>query len=105
MIPFKKILKQYFTKKQATNTSLHSVKNEQSNKEISSELMNIKPIENTPFVTVNNEFIALGNYRMHLRESKTLEEQIQRIKGKNWDAIMEVIAIMIEINNKKQKTA
>lgn len=74
---------------------------------LKSELVEIKPIEETPFTAVKageNWFLALGKYR--LTEPLPTEEACkEEAKDASWLRIMQIIKIMIqEHETEKEKT-
>lgn len=74
---------------------------EEVSNSVSSELIKREQIINTPFVFVehkNEKFIALGNYRVTLKEEviNNVKEAEKFLKKEMWNMIPRVIAV---INN------
>lgn len=93
---------QELSEKQGIDTLPKSEENQ--NKENSSERTIMQRIDDTPFhhaKTENGEFITFGHYKMP--NKKPIEEQIESIRNKDWETILDIMVIMIDINNKKQK--
>ncbi len=68
------------------------------------QLVEIKPIEDTPFAAVKTEktwHLVLGKYRLST-ELGSYEECLEESKNATWQRIMQVIQIMIE--NQPAKT-
>lgn len=86
-----------------TRSRKYEESTEETTKETSSndQLVEIKPIEDTPFTAVkagDKWFLALGKYR--LTEPLESEEAcIESTQDASWGRIMQVIQIMIETNN------
>ena len=74
---------------------------EEANNSVSSELVQREQMINTPFVLVehkNEKFIALGNYRVILKEEviNSVKDAEKFLKKEMWNMIPRVIAV---INN------
>jgi len=69
--------------------------------EATEELVDLTPVENTPFTMVKADdkyFLAMGNYKLTPpMEKDDCEDKANII---TWDMIMNVIQIMIETNKK-----
>lgn len=69
-----------------------------------SETIKYHEVENTPFTIVENEeeiFGVLGNYRItEIRDKKDIEILNEELKEITWNRIIQVMAIMDNINKK-----
>lgn len=74
-----------------------SVEEEQSREGSSEEIIQRETVEGTPFqvINLNNEgwFLALGKYRM-TEPQENKQELIDRVKNKDWNVILDTIAIL-----------
>lgn len=72
---------------------------EEINSSVSSELVKREQIVNTPFVfveNINDKFIALGNYRVTLKEEviNSVKDAEKFLKREMWNMIPRVIAVI-----------
>lgn len=70
-----------------------------------SETIKYHEVKDTPFTIVENDegiFGVLGNYRLtDLKEKKDIEILTEELKEITWNRIIQVMAIMENINKKK----
>lgn len=81
--------------KETTNSN-YSSETEESKKYTNEELVEVKPIKDTPFVAVKvgeGWFLALGKYRLSgIKETE--EDVIEDSKNTTWDRLIQVFLIV-----------